>query len=206
MEILRLILIVIGILLIIGIYLWGQWSQRKQRQATVLERHADAESAPGAAAANNPDGIALAKGDDSSTATPGDEAPTIIAMHLICQPDGLISGSSLFMALAKHGMELGEMDIFHCRVADEEEPIFSLANMVKPGTFRVSELESFATPGLVLFMQLPGPDAPMMAFETMVSVGQALADQFELTLCDARRLPLDQNGIAQMREQVRPYC
>ena len=33
---------------------------------------------------------------------------------------------------------------------------FSIANLVKPGTFDLAAIKTFYTPGITLFMQLPG--------------------------------------------------
>lgn len=204
METLRLILIAVGVLLIIGIYAGGKWSRRKHRQATPLtadERTLAVESSSAPAQDET-----MSELDPEVAAEEEVEPPTILALHLMAAPETLIPGEALFQTFAELGLELGEMDIFHARVTGEDEPIFSIANVVKPGTFRVSEMAQLQSPGLVLFMQLPGPDAPMQAFDHMMAIAQEVCERLDLVMLDGRRQPLDDAGIEQMRGQVTRFC
>lgn len=193
MDILRLILIGVGVVLILAIYFWGQMGQRKARQASMrpVEEMAGKNE--------------MADPSEQPPSAPKDDAPTILALHLIAA-EKPIDGQALFQAAAEAGLEFGDMDIFHCTVAHEEQPIFSMANMVKPGTFDLSQLEYFTTPGVVMFLQLPGPDVPMAAFDTFLAVGQHMSERLGVTLCDGRRRPLNEDEISAMRAQVTAYC
>lgn len=207
MDTLRLILIAVGVLLIIGIYAGGKWSRRKHRQATPLAAPSTEEMAGHAKLKTDP----LDGQDDVDHVTEQaeeseSEPPTILALHLMAAPEAPIEGAALFQTFAELGLELGEMDIFHARVAEEDEPIFSIANVVKPGTFRVSEMAQLHSPGLVVFMQLPGPDAPMQAFDHMMAIAQEVCERLDLVMLDGRRQPLDEAGIEQMRSQVTRFC
>ena len=73
-------------------------------------------------------------------------------------------------------MRFGTMDIFH-RHAQENGTgpvLFSLANLVKPGTFELSSMSDFETPGLSLFMTLPCGEEAMHAFALMAQAAKAL--------------------------------
>jgi cell division protein ZipA len=60
------------------------------------------------------------------------------------------TGVSLGAALRRAGLELGEMSIYHYRDAVSRrpaEPLFSVANMVAPGTLTDDDIADMMTPG-----------------------------------------------------------
>jgi cell division protein ZipA len=123
-------------------------------------------------------------------------------------PSGVpFPGSFIVEAMQNAGLEYGDMQIFHCldRQRGGDLPLFSVANMLEPGTFDLSAMSTFTTSGMVLFLQLPGPADPVQAFDRMVEAARSLADSLGGTVCDATRSALTNQTIGHMREDVIDY-
>jgi cell division protein ZipA len=118
-----------------------------------------------------------------------------------------ISGSDLVVAAEKAGLEFGDRGIFHRMVTGKHEagPVFSMANMIKPGNFDMARIESLDTPGLTLFMALPGPLPALDAWEAMLPTAQRLAELLEANLQDEKHGALGRQGIAHIRDQLRAW-
>jgi cell division protein ZipA len=96
------------------------------------------------------------------------------------------------------------MQIFHYQETDGngQRTLFSAANIVEPGTFDPDAMENFSTPGLVLFLTLPGPFDAVRAFDAMVEAARSLANSLKGTVCDATRSVLTNQTIGHMREDI----
>ncbi len=138
---------------------------------------------------------------------PGDEV-LIVALSLVAPTDAPFPGPELLGAFDEVGLTFGDMDIFHhygmaptsARVA-----VFSVASLVEPGTFDPGAMDDFSTPGLALFMQLPGPVDGQVGLELMLNTGQRLKDLLGGELRDERRSVLTQQTIAHLRERIAEF-
>ena len=104
-------------------------------------------------------------------------------------------------------MQLGEMSIFHkhsCRNASGEL-MFSMANMVKPGTFDLAGMDTFTTPGVSLFMQLPNQAGNMKAFDAMLDMAHALQREMGGELKDENRSVFTRQTIEHCRQRIRDF-
>ena len=84
----------------------------------------------------------------------------VIVINLLARPGLEFNGEKIVQACKHAGLELGDMDIFHYLSQSEtqtREKMFSMANVVNPGTFDINNISTLKTQGLSLFMQLPGP-------------------------------------------------
>ncbi len=128
----------------------------------------------------------------------------LVVFHLVMKKPYQITGESLLRAAEEFGLVHGPMDIFHYYdTRAGREPVFSMANLVKPGTFDLEAMGEFSTPGLTLFMQLPvGMDA-LEAFERLLATAKGLASRFGARLLDDTRSTLTQQTIEHLREQIR---
>ncbi|MFO0394834.1 MAG: cell division protein ZipA C-terminal FtsZ-binding domain-containing protein, partial [Lysobacteraceae bacterium] len=78
----------------------------------------------------------------------------IVTLYLAARAGEVLQGPDIVVACEKAGLAYGHMGIFH-RLDDnhpERGPIFSLANLVKPGSFDMARLGEIRTPGVSLFM------------------------------------------------------
>ena len=99
------------------------------------------------------------------------------------------------------------MNIFH-RLVDnhpEQGPVFSVANLVKPGSFDMAAIQDLRTPGISFFMALPGPLAALDAWEAMLPTAQRMAELLDAVLLDEERNALGRQRISHIREDLRNY-
>jgi cell division protein ZipA len=96
------------------------------------------------------------------------------------------------------------MDIFHCldEFDDGTRVYFSMANMVKPGTFPFDDLDGFSTPGLMLFAQLDGQPEDLTILEEMIATARKLATTLGGDVFDDSRRPLTVRKEEEMRQAV----
>ncbi|MTW20140.1 cell division protein ZipA [Allochromatium palmeri] len=113
-------------------------------------------------------------------------------------------GPEILEVAAGCGLYPGEMDIFHCldEFEDEVRVYFSMANMVKPGRFAFDDMESFSTPGLVLFAQLEGDPEDMTILDEMVATARKLALSLNGDVLDETRRPLTVKKEEDLRQAV----
>ncbi|NCA69780.1 MAG: cell division protein ZipA [Sphingobacteriia bacterium] len=114
------------------------------------------------------------------------------------------SGEKLLDAAESCGLRPGRMDIFHCldEFADDTRIYFSMANMVKPGTFPFGAMDAFATPGLMLFAQLDGRPEDVTILEEMIATARKLAEELDGEVLDDTRRPLTVRKEEVLREAV----
>lgn len=131
----------------------------------------------------------------------------IVSLFVQGSDGQVIRGSELVVAAEKAGLTFGAMNIFH-RLVDgrpEQGPIFSVANMVKPGSFDLRALDTLETPGLSFFMTLPGPLPGLDAWDTMLPAAQRMAELLDAQVLDDRRNTLGRQRIAHIRDELRAY-
>jgi len=136
-----------------------------------------------------------------------EQAEEVIIINVMANPGTMIEGKKLLAILLKNGMRLGEMSIFH-RHADSsgKGPVmFSMANMLKPGTFSMSEMDEFETLGVSFFMQLPNKLGNMTCFEQMLKTAEALKNEMDVLLKDENRSVLTRQTIEHSRQRIRDF-
>ena len=130
----------------------------------------------------------------------------IVSLYLVTTEAGqTISGVRLLDAAIKAGLIFGDMEIFHRKQEGGEQPLFSMANLEKPGRFDRTAWNEFETRGLTLFMALPGPLDAIDTWEAMHATGQRLASLLDAELRDAQQRTLTRERLGEMREEMREY-
>ncbi|HXS74445.1 MAG TPA: cell division protein ZipA [Rhodanobacteraceae bacterium] len=131
----------------------------------------------------------------------------IVTLFVVARGDGKFSGSDIAVAAEKAGLEFGEMQIFHRPLDGKPEaaPIFSMANMVKPGTFDMSRIDELRTPGLTFFLTLPGPLTALDAWDAMLPAAQRMAELLGGNVLDEERNALGRQRIAVLRDELRGW-
>ncbi len=111
------------------------------------------------------------------------------------------------MAAEKAGLEFGDMGIYHRLVDGKRElgPIFSVANMLKPGNFDLARLDALLTPGLSFFMTLPAPIPALDAWDAMLPTAQRLAELLDGQVLDEERNALGRQRVAHIRDELRGW-
>jgi cell division protein ZipA len=135
------------------------------------------------------------------------DLPTkIIQLNII--PHGeLFYGDDIQSVAYEVGLEPGEMDIFHYFGDDPEKQrsVYSMASMVEPGTFPFEDMDSFSTPGITIFSQLPGPKDGLTIFADMLYAAEQLANLLDGELRDATHSAITKQTIGHMREDIQEY-
>lgn len=131
----------------------------------------------------------------------------IVTLHVAARPGETIHGASLIVAAEKAGLMFGDKGIFHRLVAGRPEagPIFSMANMVKPGSFDMREIDTLQTPGVTFFMALPGPVPALDGWDALLPTAQRMAELLGANVLDEERSVLGRQRIAHIRDELRAY-
>ncbi|BFI96135.1 MAG: hypothetical protein RSP_16450 [Rhodanobacter sp.] len=131
----------------------------------------------------------------------------IVTLFVVAREGSSFHGSDLIVAAEKAGLEFGDMGIYHRLVDGKRElgPIFSVANMLKPGSFDLARLEALRTPGLSFFMTLPAPLPALDAWDTMLPTAQRLAELLDGQVLDEERNALGRQRIAHIRDELRGW-
>jgi cell division protein ZipA len=124
---------------------------------------------------------------------------------LIAEREGTsIYGEKLHAALRAQKLEFGARQIYH-RMAQGMVQ-FSVAGLLKPGTLDPAEAASFSTPGLSVFMVLPGPLKPVAAFDDMLTTARALARTLNAEVFDVQRQLLTDASARTLRGEVETWA
>lgn len=135
-------------------------------------------------------------------ATPQDDSQKIITLHVACRGSQRIAGPELDAAMRAENMQLGRFDIYHRLNEDGSATVFSAANMVEPGTFKAESLAELSTPGLSLFLLLPGPVDGAEAFSQMLITARGLAQRLGAEVLDEQGSSLSNQTAGHIREEI----
>lgn len=170
---------------------------RRQRPPQPEETAPKASDAPGAQAPEESPG---------KPARTEPDPDRIVVLYVRARAGGEIAGPRLVEAANMAGLEYGDMDIYHrLDESGSRETIFSMANMVAPGTLDQANSPAFSTPGVALFMRLPGPLRALDAWDAMLATARRLAEVLEAEMLDENHSSLNRQRIQQIREEMREY-
>ena len=138
-----------------------------------------------------------------STGAPVDE---LVMVNVLAPKGQPFVGGGLVEALRARGLRYGEMNIFHRIDPMTKSTLYSVVNVVEPGTFDMSDLDGFRSPGVCFFMQLPGPDQPLEAFEDMLNVARDVALRTGGSLLDENRSVMTGQTVEHYRQRITDHC
>jgi len=223
-------LIVVGAIVLALIYLFGQPRKPEQGERRAGARRAGAEgerieptlgadplAEPAQGSLSLADAFPDAAGRESEPSSRRGRAPVgvrpdvpierIVTLYVAARTGEQLSGPDVVVAAEKAGLEFGDRGIFHRLVLGKKAdgPVFSMANMVKPGHFDMAQLDGVRTPGVTLFMTLPGPLPALDAWEMMLPTAQRLAELLDAQVLDEGRNALGRQRIAHIRDELRAW-
>jgi len=160
-----------------------------------------------APAASAPQASRMPPRSDLGRRPPQVAVERIVTLFVMAREGSHFNGSDLIVAAEKAGLEFGDMGIYHRLVDGKRElgPIFSVANMLKPGSFDLSRLDAMRTPGLSFFMTLPAPLPALDAWDTMLPTAQRMAELLDGQVLDEERNALGRQRIAHIRDELRGW-
>ena len=145
--------------------------------------------------------------EDAKGAAPQSEPEEVLIINIMAQKGEMFNGADLLDIILKCGLRYGSMDIFH-RYSDTKGDgalLFSMANMVRPGTYDLDAMDEFTTPGVSLFMTLPIDADSMQSFDLMAETAQAIAQTLGGELKDEQRSAMTKQTLEHSRQRIRDF-
>jgi cell division protein ZipA len=210
MDNLRLILLIAGLLLVGVIWIIELRGERRARRArTILGRAPDRDRpvqapAPDEAAAEPGAPLLPPIRPVFQPAAPERPAavPEFIAIHVEAGPRSSFGVNALFAAAEASGLLFGPPGVFQMPGPGGSAPLFTVANMVNPGTFERDD-SGASIRGLTLIMTLPSESDAGIVFDLMVRTAEALAATLGGAVHGPDRRPLGDTGIEALRRKAR---
>lgn len=215
MDGLRWILLISGLLVVAGVYLYSRRQIREpagsadepRRREPAISVEKREPSIEGEADGFEPDPSAAAAADDEEAE---EDAPRpekkIVTIRLVARDQEPFAGDELVLSLRGIGMRHGRFGIFHRYEGNDEEAIiFSAASLVEPGSFDLENIRDQKIPGITLFMVLPGPIDGARAFDLMMTAARAIAQALHAELLDESGSTLSIQRERYLREEIIKY-
>jgi cell division protein ZipA len=206
---LRWVLLALGVILILGVYLWSRgipqrWFKpiaglsrpkvssqgRVEPEVDILDLEIVADEAEsGPEEADGPSG----------------PAESVVTIRLIPNAKKIAS-DRVILALRAAGLRHGKFGIFHSH-ADEftDDPLFSVASLTEPGSFDMSRLSESKIAGMSFFMVLPGIGDPVERFDQMVATARELGRELDCELRDEKGSSWSIQRERYVREEIIEY-
>ncbi len=217
---LRIGIVIAGVLLMAAIYFFGRPGKPKQgrklRDDGAQRPHREPSLADASSAETKPyDTATLAETSAAEPSASGpdigrrdrDEFDKIVTLYVAARAGQVLRGPDIVVAAEKAGLTYGYMNIFH-RLADgraDGSPIFSVANIKKPGSFEMHDIHGMETPAIAFFLTLPAPIPALDAWEKMLPTAQRMAELLDGVVLDESRNPIGRQRIAHLRDELRAY-
>lgn len=152
----------------------------------------------------------LAEGDAGTAELgrrPSEDYDRIVTLYLAARAGEQLHGPDIVVAAEKAGLVYGHANVYHRLVEGHPErgPIFSVANIVKPGSFDMATIQELRTPAIAFFLTLPAPLPALDAWETMLPTAQRMAELLDGVVLDGDRNALGRQRIAHLRDELRAY-
>ncbi len=219
-DILRIVIVAVGILIMLGIVVWAFIKDKKNRrkinlyedsldsidESLIINTNDDFDIIPIGSAQDDEQLTETTRFDPQFNEPVGlDEVtpqpiPDIIQFSIVAVADQGFNGKELVESFNKQGLVYGSMQIFER--LENNLVNFGVASMVEPGVFPDKDLESFYCPGIVFFMQPKELPNAAEVFEDFVATIDAIAEQLNGVKWDHQRQPLNQMTIQQIRASL----
>lgn len=216
MEGLRIVLLIAGVAIVALVY-W--YTQREQRKPTIREsariepdfsssesageQFFDASDAIGPVSVDFDGDLDLDPGvaEPEVQPEPVETPQKIVAIRMVGKGAGQFPGKDLILALRGLGLRHGKFGIFHLH-GDDDETLFSVASLVEPGSFDISNIAEQELPGVSMFLVLPASESGPTIFDRMVQTARTLAKTLDGEVLDANGSSLSIQRERFIREEI----
>ena len=204
MDGLRWLLLLFGLLVIVGVYLFSRRERvTENRPEAVPDRREPSllENVAASHAAVEPD-CTGPEGDIGEASA----QEKIVTLRVVARGNDAFPGDELVLTLRGIGMRHGKFGIFHrFDGPDESNVVFSVASLVEPGNFDLENIKEQKIPGISIFMVLPGPLDGAKAFDLMMTAARALSQSLNAELLDETGSTLSIQRERYLREEIIQY-
>lgn len=213
----RICIIIAGIVLAVAI-VWQGRPKRARQGKRLFDRAADRnEPGMGEEAFEEKQDVSFdaerqselsLSGAESELGKRADESfDKIVAIYVAAKAGQTFHGPDIVVAAEKTGLTFGHMSVFHRLVERQPErgPVFSVANIVKPGNFDMADIHALETPALAFFLTLPAPVTALEGWEMMLPTATRIAELLDGVVLDEDRNALGRQRIQHIREELRTY-
>ena len=156
----------------------------------------------------------LGSGDESSEAVKAKPAPSrlssqeepeVFMFNVVARSKQGFHGGDILHILLACDLRFGDMGFFHRHELEAGRGAvqFSVTNMMQPGVFDIDNMADMATPGLVFFLTLPGPDDMMQAFDYMLETAKTVARNLDADVLDESRSVVSKQTMEHSRQKIR---
>lgn len=216
MDGLRWLLLLFGLLVIAGVYLYSRREKAKPAEESIEPSGPRVEPTLGGDEAEADPGEPELRiespmiGEDLDAGTPepvSQETPQkIVTLRLVGHDKKPFQGDELILSMRGIGLRHGKFGIFHRYDGnDESRTIFSAASLVEPGSFDLANIKDQEIPGISLFLVLPGPVDSVEGFDLMMAAARALAQSLDGELLDESGSTLSIQRERYLREEIIQY-
>jgi len=224
-ELLRVVIILIGLLVMIGMLIWHFFKSLRERREADDYFDDPHYSGPDVFDEDEEEELDLFPGEvmvdgdgllDDEAIKPNHKPatkpepqkgpakttlPALIEFSIVARADEGFNGVDLYDAFERAGLEYGSVRVFE-RVDKNRLVDFAVASMVEPGTFPDSHIEQFYCPGIVFYMQPREVDKPLAVFDDFVETIDLLATELDGVVWDNQRQPLTADTVEQFRQML----
>ena len=223
MAMLRIGILVAGVLLIAAIVFFGRPRKSSQGKRIEPAERDGARVEPSLAgdlaadgtgidyssdAVSQPElGLPGASLDSDLGKRPNQDFDKIVSLYVAARAGHTLRGEDIVVAAEKTGMVFGHMSVFHRLLEGHHErgPVFSMASIIKPGSFDMATIRDLETPAIAFFLTLPAPVPALDAWEKMLPTVQRMAELLDGVVLDDGRNALGRQRIAHIRDELRAY-
>lgn len=134
-----------------------------------------------------------------------DQPQEVLVVHLMANKGETVAGQQLLDAILSVGLRYGAMKIFHRHLNDDGSGpvLFSMANLINPGTFDLNSMGDLEVPGVTLFMALDDIEDPVSAFNIMIEAIDSIVASLQLNVMDESRSSMTRQTIDHYRQRAR---
>jgi cell division protein ZipA len=197
MDGLRWLLLLFGLLVIAGVYLYSRRKKNTDDDAVAPGRvepsleGAEVESAE------------TDESDADIEPPPPDGPQKIVTVRIVAREKKSFPGGDLVLSMRGIGLRHGKFGIFHRYDGnDESRTVFSAASLVEPGSFDLQNIQGQEIPGISLFLVLPGPVDSVEGFDMMLAAARALTQSLDGELLDESGSSLSIQRERYLREEI----
>jgi len=137
------------------------------------------------------------------------ETPVELFIFNIAAKNGeRLGGHELLQFFLTSGFRYGDMNIFHRHEHSDGtgEILFSIANMMTPGTFDLDYMEQFNSPGISFFFTAPNDKISVnKSFDMMLRAVEQLAEEFDCEVLNEKREQFTTEQFFEYRTRLAKY-